>query len=85
MEIIPSKQDQVPALLICSVKVPGSSLDRDTTFPKWSSLGLKRHASTEPQIAGRSRSVPSISPAFRYLLSFSYSMLQSKLLTKTLN
>lgn len=75
----------MPTLLICTVKVPGSSLGRDTTFLKWSFQCLKRHANTEPQITGRSRSVPSTTPPFRYWLSSSYSTLQSKLLTKTLN
>jgi hypothetical protein len=71
--------------MICTVKVPGSSLGRDTTFLKWLSQCLKRHANAEPQIKGRSWSVPSTSPSFRYWLSSSYSTLQSKLLTKTLN
>ena len=51
----------------------------------WSSQCLKRHAKTEPQITDRSRSVPSTSPPFRYCLSSSHSMLQSKLLTNTFN
>jgi len=75
----------VSTLLICTVKVPGSNLGRDTTFLKWSSQCLNRRVNTEPQITGRSRLDPSTTPPFRYWLSSSYSMLQSKLLTKPLN